>query len=83
MIENLNERIIAFDKNIAEIDSVKFHFTSKDKGAVVFYKSSSRNKYPFIINSDNYALGFDSTLQLPVATQTSLKMKTNSVYILI
>jgi hypothetical protein len=73
LIQKLNKRTIIFGKNIAEIDSLQFDFISKQKGTVVFYKSGLREKYPFAIRKNVYALGFDSTLQLPVALQASFK----------
>jgi hypothetical protein len=56
-----------------EIDSLQFDFVSKEKGTVTFYKNVSREKYPFVFSTNNYALSFDSTLQLPVALQANFK----------
>jgi CubicO group peptidase (beta-lactamase class C family) len=71
IIQKLNTRTIAFENNIAGMDSVKFDFTSKVKGTVVFYKNGSKEKHPFVFSTNTYALSFDSTLQLPVALQAS------------
>ncbi len=73
IIQKINNRTIIFEKNIAEIDSLQFGFISKEKGAVTFYKNGLKEKYPFVISANNYALGFDSTLQLPVALQANFK----------
>ena len=73
MIEGLNKRTIVFEKNISEIDSLQFDFISKEKGTVTFYKNGLKENYPFLLSTNNYALGFDSTLQLPVALQANLK----------
>jgi hypothetical protein len=68
-----NKRTIVFEKNIADIDSLQFDFIPKEKGTVTFYKNSLKEKYPFVLNTNNYAIGFDSTLQLPVALQANFK----------
>ncbi|HKG67810.1 MAG TPA: hypothetical protein VKA92_03005, partial [Segetibacter sp.] len=73
IIQTLNKRTIIFEKNIAEIDSLQFDFISKEKGTVTFYKSGLKEKYSFLLSANNYALGFDSTLQLPVALQADFK----------
>jgi len=73
MTQNLNKRTIAFESNIAGIDSLQFDFISKEKGTVMFYKTGVKEKYPFFISTNNYALGMDSVLQLPVAVQVSCK----------
>jgi CubicO group peptidase (beta-lactamase class C family) len=75
LIQKLNKRTIAFEKNITEIDSLQFEFVSKIKGAVSFYKNGSKEKYPFVMSTNTYALGFDATLQLPVALQANFKNK--------
>jgi len=67
IIQKLNKRTIAFGNNIAGMDSMQFDFTSKVKGAVVFYKNGSKEKHHFVFSTNTYALSFDSTLQLPVA----------------
>ncbi len=69
IIQNLTKRTIVFEKNIAEIDSLQFDFISKENGTVIFYKTKLKEKYPFVVSKNSYALGFDSTLQLPVALQ--------------
>ena len=69
VIQKLNKRIIVFEKNITEIDSLQFVFISREKGNVVFYKNQLQESYPFVLSTNTYALGFDSTLQLPVALQ--------------
>ena len=71
VLQKLNKRTIAFEKNIVEIDSLRFDFVSKEKGMVTFYKHKSKENYPFVLSTNTYALGFDSTLQLPVALQAS------------
>jgi CubicO group peptidase (beta-lactamase class C family) len=73
IIQKLNKRTIIFEKNIAEIDSLQFDFISKEKGTVIFYKNQSKEKYPFALSTNSYALGFDSTLQLPVALQAQFE----------
>lgn len=73
LIQKLNKRIISFEKNIADIDSLQFDFNSKDKGTVSVYKNGLKENYPFVISTNAYALGFDSTLQLPVALQANFK----------
>lgn len=73
IIQKLNKRTVAFEKNIAEIDSLQFDFLSKEKGAVTFYKNKLKEKYPFVLSTNVYALGFDSTLQLPVALQAKFE----------
>lgn len=72
-IQKLNKRTIAFEKNIAGIDSLQFDFLSKEIGTVVLYKNKSKEKYPFALSTNTYALGFDSTLQLPVALQATFE----------
>jgi hypothetical protein len=52
---------------------LQFDFLSKEKGTVVFYKFGKQEKYPLIFSTANYALGFDSTLKLPVAVQANFK----------
>ena len=79
IIRSLTRRTIAFEKNIAEIDSLQFDFISKEKGTVTFYKNGVREKYPFLFSTNNYALGLDSTLQLRVALQADLKDKNEFV----
>ena len=71
VLQGLNKRTIAFEKNIVEIDSLRFDFVSKEKGMVTFYKKKLKENYPFVLSTNTYALGFDSTLQLPVALQAS------------
>ena len=39
----------------------------------MFYKNNSDRKYPFVLSTNNYALGFDPDLQLPVALQANFK----------
>ena len=73
IIQKLNKKTIAFEKNIAEIDSLQFDFLSKEQGTVTFYKNKSKEKYPFVLSTNVYALGFDSTLQLPVALQAKFE----------
>lgn len=74
VVHMLNKRTIDFEKNIAEIDSLQFDFVSKEEGTATFYKEGNfRSKYPFVLSTRNYALGFDSTLQLPVALQANFK----------
>jgi CubicO group peptidase (beta-lactamase class C family) len=73
LIQILNNKTIAVEKNIAEIDSLQFDFVSKEKGTVTFYKNNSARKYPFALSTNNYALGFDPELQLPVALQANFK----------
>jgi CubicO group peptidase (beta-lactamase class C family) len=73
IIQKLNKRTVAFEKNIAEIDSLQFDFLSKEKGTVTFYKNKLKEKYPFVLSTNVYALGFDSTLQLPVALQAKFE----------
>jgi CubicO group peptidase (beta-lactamase class C family) len=72
IIQKVNKRTIIFEKNIAEIDSLQFDI-SKKKGTVAFYKNGAKEKYPFVFSTNTYALGFDSTLRLPVALQASFK----------
>ena len=73
IIQKLNKRAIVFEKNITEIDSLQFDFVSKEKGIVVFYKNKSAEKYPFVLSTNTYALGFDSTLQVQVALQAKFE----------
>ncbi len=79
MIKKLNKRTIAFEKNIAEIDSLQIDFNSKEKGTVAFYKNGSKENYPFVLSTNTYALGFDSTLQLPVALQANFQKENEFV----
>jgi len=69
IIQKINKRTITLEKNIAEIDSLKFEFISGQKGIVIFYKGLTKEKYPFAFSTSSYALGFDPILQLPVASQ--------------
>jgi CubicO group peptidase (beta-lactamase class C family) len=73
VIKKLNKRTIIFEKNISAIDSLQFDFMSKQKGTVVFYKNGLREKYPFAVSTNAYALSFDPALRLPVALQVSYK----------
>jgi CubicO group peptidase (beta-lactamase class C family) len=73
IIQELNKRTIVFKKNIAEIDSLQFDFLSKEKGTVTFYKERLKEKYPFVLSENTYALGFDAILQLPVALQAKFE----------
>ncbi len=73
LIQRLNKKTIAFERNIAEIDSLQFDFISKEKGTVTFYTKGKKENHPFLLSANNYALGFDSTLQLPVALQANFK----------
>jgi hypothetical protein len=52
---------------------LQFDFISKEKGTVVFYKNKSKERYPFMLSTNSYALGFDSTLRLPVALQATFE----------
>ena len=52
---------------------MQFDFVSKEKGTVIFYKNESKEKYPFVLSTNTYASGFDSTLQLPVALQATFE----------
>jgi CubicO group peptidase (beta-lactamase class C family) len=69
IIQKLHKRTIEWEKNITQIDSLYFEFYSKEKGAVVFYKNQSKEKYPFELSTNTYTISIDSTLQLPVALQ--------------
>ena len=69
IIQKLNKRTIVFEKNITEIDSLQFNFSSKEKGTVTFYKNKSKEKHPFALSTNTYAISIDSALQLPVALQ--------------
>ncbi len=73
LIHKLNGRIISFEKNITGIDSLQFSFSSKPNGMVVFYKAQAKEKYPFVLSTNKYAISMDSTLQLPVALQGECK----------
>ena len=73
LMKRLNQRTIAFEKNIAEIDSLRFGFSSKEKGTVIFYRNGLVEKYPFVMSTNAYALGLDPTSQLPVALQANCK----------
>jgi len=71
VIQNLNKRTIVFEKNITGIDSLQFFFSSKENGTVVFYRDSGKEKYPFALSKNRYALSIESTLHLPVALQAT------------
>lgn len=73
IVQQLNKRTIAFEKNIAGIDSLKLEFLSAEKGTVAFYKNGIQEKYPLVFSVTSYALGLDPALQLPVALQANCK----------
>ena len=73
IIQHVNKRSIALEKNIAEIDSIEFQFVSKTKGIVLFYKHGLKEKYPFLFSTNTYALAVDPILQLPVALKASFE----------
>jgi CubicO group peptidase (beta-lactamase class C family) len=79
VIQKLNKRTITFGKNIAGIDSLQFRFITKEKGTVAFYKNGSKEKYPFVLSTNTYASGFDSTLHLPVALQATFESQNEFV----
>ena len=87
IIQKLNRRTIVFDKNIAEIDSLQFDFTTNKKGMVTIYGKNIQGKNPFIISKSTYALGsdlnvvrLDPKLHLPVAIQAWFKNKNEFVF---
>ena len=69
IINKLNRRTILFERNITEIDSLQFNFSSKSNGTVIFYRNKTDEKYPFVISADLYMISMDATLHLPVALQ--------------
>ncbi len=73
LIRKLDKRTIVFEENITEIDSLQFDFISKERGNVTFYKKGTKEKYPFLLSENNYAIGLDTTLQLPVALKATLR----------
>ena len=52
---------------------MQFDFISSEKGTVTIYKNGLREEYPFLFSINNYALGLDPSLQLPVALQANFK----------
>ena len=69
IVSKVNGRMIKFEENITEIDSLVFNFYSKQNGTVTYYRNQSREKYGFVISTNTYVLNMDPTLQLPVALQ--------------
>jgi len=65
----LDGKTILFEKNISSIDSMQLHFLSSTGGSLSFYKGAGKEKYPFALSRERYAISMDPTLQLPVALQ--------------
>jgi CubicO group peptidase (beta-lactamase class C family) len=71
VIDKLNGRMIKFEKNLVDIDSLILTFSSKENGVVTFYKNHSEEKYPFTLSTNTYSIGMDQTLRLPVALKAA------------
>jgi len=65
--EVLKNKTIILEKNITSIDSMQLNFVSNSRGEVIFYKSQTHEKYPFILSQNIYEISMDPVLQLPVA----------------
>jgi CubicO group peptidase (beta-lactamase class C family) len=74
MVQKLDKRMILLEKNVTQIDSLSFDFSSKERPAVTLYKNGSKEKYPFVISAVSYAVSLDPTLQIPVALQASFQI---------